>query len=333
MEIEPGKLDVGRAVGTAGTLTVIKDLNMKEPYVGTIGLFSGEIADDLAMYFVESEQIPHRLCPGRAGEHRPVGDQRGWLSHPAAARRRRGHHLQDPEAGVRRVGSVSRALEGGLDACGLLEAVLSDFELGDPGDPSGGVPLLRNRDRVTLSAHQQGEQEQGRGKKKPHLHRQTGQRGGGKVDKKREGRSGAAAFLLGKKGAVQKEVFFPKNTGLPPLERTATGGGEICTPGEREERDRHLGQVTIPGVSSFQWELRRLSRLAFETFPLGTAIGDTSFGLRALRSSRRHFSDYSVFIIQQLRKRRQSWIHFRSAPARTQVQVCSALGAQPFAVF
>ena len=33
MEIEPGKLDVGRAVGTAGTLTVIKDLNMKEPYV------------------------------------------------------------------------------------------------------------------------------------------------------------------------------------------------------------------------------------------------------------------------------------------------------------
>lgn len=111
MEIEPGKLDVGRAVGTAGTLTVIKDLNMKEPYVGTIGLFSGEIADDLAMYFVESEQIPTACALGRAGEHRPVGDQRGWLSHPAAARRRRGHHLQD--RGRRAPGRVCEPRPGG----------------------------------------------------------------------------------------------------------------------------------------------------------------------------------------------------------------------------
>ena len=58
MEQHPGKLDVGGAVGTQGTLTVIKDFGYKEPYVGTIGLFSGEIADDLAMYFVESEQVP-----------------------------------------------------------------------------------------------------------------------------------------------------------------------------------------------------------------------------------------------------------------------------------
>ena len=48
-EKAPGKLDVGWAVGTEGSLTVIKDLWMKEPYVGTIGLFSGEIADDIAM--------------------------------------------------------------------------------------------------------------------------------------------------------------------------------------------------------------------------------------------------------------------------------------------
>ena len=55
---EDGKLDVGGAVGHGGMLTVIKDLNLKEPYVGSVELLGGEIAEDLASYFVESEQIP-----------------------------------------------------------------------------------------------------------------------------------------------------------------------------------------------------------------------------------------------------------------------------------
>jgi molecular chaperone Hsp33 len=51
------KLPVGAAVGTQGKLTVVKDLGMKEPYVGQVNLVSGEIAEDFAMYFTASEQV------------------------------------------------------------------------------------------------------------------------------------------------------------------------------------------------------------------------------------------------------------------------------------
>lgn len=58
-----GKLDVGKALGI-GVMSVIKDLGMKEPYVGQIALQSGEIADDLTYYFATSEQIPSSVGLG-----------------------------------------------------------------------------------------------------------------------------------------------------------------------------------------------------------------------------------------------------------------------------
>lgn len=128
MEQRPGKLDVGGVVGTDGTLTVIKDIGLKEPYVGSIGLFSGEIADDLAMYFVESEQIPTACALGvLVGLDQSVTAAGGYLIQllPGASE----DMIERIEAGVRSMGPVSSALAGGLDGEGLLRTVLKDFEL------------------------------------------------------------------------------------------------------------------------------------------------------------------------------------------------------------
>ncbi len=158
MEKEPGKLDVGAAVGDGGTLTVIKDIGLKEPYVGSIGLFTGEIADDIAMYFVESEQIPTACALGvLIGVDQSVTSAGGYLIQllPGADE----SVIEKIEAGVRRVGSVSRALEGGMDAEALLRAVLSDFELEVLETHPVEYRCYCSKDRVTRALISMGREE------------------------------------------------------------------------------------------------------------------------------------------------------------------------------
>ena len=73
----PGKLDVGAGVGKEGTLTVIKDLGLKEPFSARSPLVSGEIAEDFALYFTQAEQTPSAVAlgvlMGRTGKCRAAG--------------------------------------------------------------------------------------------------------------------------------------------------------------------------------------------------------------------------------------------------------------------
>lgn len=59
-----GKLDVGGAIGKNGNLVIIRDMGLKEPYVGQVPIYSGEVGDDLAYYFTVSEQTPSAVGLG-----------------------------------------------------------------------------------------------------------------------------------------------------------------------------------------------------------------------------------------------------------------------------
>jgi len=125
---EDGKLNVGGAVGRDGTLTVIKDLGLKEPYVGTIDLLGGEIAEDIAAYFVESEQIPSACGLGvLVDRDRSVLTSGGYLIQllPGAGE----DVIAKVEGGIYAAPSVTSILKDDPDPAHLLQTVLSDFDL------------------------------------------------------------------------------------------------------------------------------------------------------------------------------------------------------------
>ena len=122
------KLDVGAAVGCDGDLTVMKDVGMKEPYVGSVQLVGGEIAEDLAAYFAESEQIPTACALGvLIAPDQTVQVAGGSLIQllPGAD----DSVIDRIEAGIREVGAVSTHLANGETAQQVVEQVLAGFQL------------------------------------------------------------------------------------------------------------------------------------------------------------------------------------------------------------
>lgn len=128
MEKYQGKLDVGTAVGTNGQLTVIRDLQMKEPYIGSCELVSGEIAEDITNYFVQSEQVPTACALGVLVDiDQSVRAAGGYLIQllPGTP----DDVIDRIEAGIARAGAVTKLLQQDITPQQLLETVLDSFEL------------------------------------------------------------------------------------------------------------------------------------------------------------------------------------------------------------
>ncbi len=122
-----GKLDVAGAVGI-GFLNVIKDLGLKEPYVGEITLQTGEIAEDLTYYFAVSEQVPSAVGLGvLMNRDNTVRQAGGFIVQlmPYATE----ETISRLEENVAKVESVTTLLEEGHTPESLLETVLEGFDV------------------------------------------------------------------------------------------------------------------------------------------------------------------------------------------------------------
>jgi len=158
VEKYPGKLDVGATVGTDGMLTVIRDLQMKEPYVGSIPLVSGEIADDVTAYFAQSEQIPTACALGvLVDTDCSVKVAGGYLIQllPGAP----DETIDKVEAGIKRAGAVTTMLNDGLTPEEILGQVCGDLGVVFMETTPVEYKCYCSRERVTAAIISLGEKE------------------------------------------------------------------------------------------------------------------------------------------------------------------------------
>ena len=147
VEKYPGKLDVGATVGVDGTLTVIRDLQMKEPYIGSVELISGEIGDDVTAYFAQSEQTPTACALGvLIDRDQSVKVAGGYLLQllPGAPE----ETIAALEAGIQRAGAVTTMLEQGMTPEDILGAVCGDLGILFLETTEVGYKCYCSRERV-----------------------------------------------------------------------------------------------------------------------------------------------------------------------------------------
>ena len=124
---EFGKLDVGGVVGFNGYVNVIKDIGLKEPYIGVIPISSGEIAEDFARYFTESEQTRTAVALGVLVDKNGVKNAGGYLvtAMPDATE----EDITKLEENIYKSGAISKMLENNLSLIDIAKQITGDKNL------------------------------------------------------------------------------------------------------------------------------------------------------------------------------------------------------------
>ena len=125
-----GKLDVSGAVGTNGTLYVIKDLGLKEPYNGFVPITSGEIAEDITAYYAISEQIPTVCALGvLVNPDLSVRKSGGYIIQLLPTVGGDDEIITKLENNIRKMKSVTELMDSGMDIEDIVRLALEGFEV------------------------------------------------------------------------------------------------------------------------------------------------------------------------------------------------------------
>jgi len=125
---EDGKLDVGGAVGKEGKIIIIKDIGLKEPYIGQSELVSGEIAEDITAYFANSEQQPSAVALGVLIERdRTVKAAGGFIIQVLPGIE--DSLLNELENTLKNLPSITSIIDREKDGETLLKEILKDFDI------------------------------------------------------------------------------------------------------------------------------------------------------------------------------------------------------------
>ena len=124
---EDGKLDVGRAVGLDGFINVIKDIGLKEPYVGMVPLVSGEIGDDFANYFVKSEGQDAAVAVGVLVDKNGVKSAGGYIIKPMPDATN--EDISNLEQNIFKAGAISKMLDEKLSLEEIAKKITGDEDI------------------------------------------------------------------------------------------------------------------------------------------------------------------------------------------------------------
>lgn len=155
---DKGKLDVAGAVGTDGNLTVIKDLGLKEPYIGQVPIVSGEIAQDITSYFATSEQIPSVCALGvLVDTDLSIKAAGGFIVQllPTALE----DTIDKVEECIKDIPAVTKMLTDGMSAQDICRRVLKTFDLEILDTSSPEYRCTCSKERVTKALISMGREE------------------------------------------------------------------------------------------------------------------------------------------------------------------------------